>query len=151
MTFLVVHVLIGRVHLVFDVPIYLREKTVRHLNRRRPPHKRPHFRSKYWLARQVLEALKPLLPRGWAVYVLVDRWYTSRRLINYVRRKEWHLIGTLKSNHKLDGVRVDQRERAFRHRRYKRARVTATDSDKRTYLVRELRGKLHRVPQQVRV
>ena len=150
MAFLVVHVLIGRVHLVFDVPIYLREKTVRRLNRRRPHGKRLHFRSKYRLARQALEALKPLLPQGWAVYVLVDRWYTSRRLINYVRRKRWHLIGTLKSNRKLDGVRVDQRERALRHRRYKRVRVTAAD-EQRTYLVRALRGKLKDVSQEVRV
>jgi hypothetical protein len=56
-------------------------------------------------------------------------------------------LGTIKANRKLDGVRVDQRERALRHRRYKRVAVTATDGDKRTYLVRELRGKLYRVPQ----
>jgi hypothetical protein len=151
MAFLVVHILIGRVHLVFDVPIYLREKTVRRLNRRRPPDKRLHFRSKYRLARQVLEALKPLLPKGWAIYVLVDRWYTSRRLINYVRRRGWDLIGTLKSNRKLDGVRVDQQERALRHRRYKRIRLTAADDEQRTYLVRALKGKLKDVPQEVRV
>ncbi len=81
MAYVVVHLLIGSVHLVFDVPIYLRERTVRCLNRRRPREKRLHFRSKHRLARQVLEALKPLLPQGWAVYGLCARWYTSRRLI----------------------------------------------------------------------
>jgi hypothetical protein len=151
MAYVVVHVLIGSVHLVFDVPIYLRERTVRRLNRRRPREKRLHFRSKYRLARQVLEALKPLLPQGWAVYVLCDRWYTSRRLIRYVRRKRWHLIGTLKSNRKLSGVRIDQQERALRHRRYTRVRVTATDNEPRTYLVRALQGKLKGVPDDVRV
>ena len=151
MAFLVVHVLIGSVHLVFDVPIYLREKTVRRLNRRRPCDKRLHFRSKYRLARQVLEELKPLLPEGWEVYVLCDRWYTSRRLINYSRRQRWHLLGTIKANRKLDGVRIDQRERALKHRRYKQVSVTATDGDKRTYLVRELQGKLYRVSHKVRV
>ena len=58
-----------------------------------------------------------------------------------MRRKRWHLIGTLKSNRKLDGVRVDRRERALRHRRYLRVRVTATD-EQRPHLVRALRGKL---------
>jgi len=50
MAYVVVHVLIGSVHLVFDLPIYLRERTVRRLNRRRPREKRLHFRSKYRLA-----------------------------------------------------------------------------------------------------
>ena len=45
MAFLVVHVLIGSVHLVFGVSIYLREKTVRRLNRGRSRDKRLHFRS----------------------------------------------------------------------------------------------------------
>ena len=151
MAFIVVHVLIGSVPLVFDIPIYLREKTVRRLNRGRPKEKRLRFRSKYRLVRQVLEDLKPLLPKGWKVYVLCDRWYTSRRLINYTRRQGWHLLGTIKANRKLDGVRVDQRERALRHRRYRRVAVTAADGSKGTYLVRELQGKLYRVPQRVRV
>ena len=156
MAFIVVHVLIGSVPLVFDIPIYLREKTVRRLNRGRPKEKRLRFRSKYRLVRQVLEELKPLLPKGWKVYVLCDRWYTSRRLINYTRRQGWHLLGIIKANRKLDGVRVDQRERALcnravgsitqarryyytgralRHRRYKRMAVTAADGSKCTYLV----------------
>jgi len=151
MAFLVVHVLIGSVHLVFDVPISLRERTVRRVNRQRPRENRVRFKSKYRLARQVLEALKPLLPRGWATYVLCDCWYTSRRLIRYVRRQGWHLIGRLKSNRKLDGVRIDQRERALRHQRYTRVRVTATDNEQRTYLVRTLQGKLKDVPEEVRV
>jgi len=151
MAFVVVHVLVGSVHLVFDAPIYLREKTVRRLNRKRAPEKRLHFRSKYRLVRRVLEELRPLLPRGWKVCVLCDRWYTSRRLINYVRRRGWHLLGTIKANRKLDGVRIDERARALKHLRYRRVAVTAPDGEERTYLVRELRGKLHRVPQDVRV
>ncbi len=74
---IVVHVLVGSVHLVFDISIYLREKTIRRLNRRRPKEKRLRFGSKYRLVRRALEALKPLLPPGWAVYILCDRWYTS--------------------------------------------------------------------------
>ncbi len=108
--FHVVHVLVGSVHLVFDISIYLR-KTIRRLNRRRPKEKRLRFGSKYRLVRRALEALKPLLPPGWAVYILCDRWYTSRRLINYCRRQGWHFREPIKANRKLDGVRVDQKER----------------------------------------
>jgi len=71
MAFIVVHVLIGGVHLVFDIPIYLREKAVRRLNEGRPKEKRLRFRSKYRLVRQVLGELKPLSPKGWKVYVLL--------------------------------------------------------------------------------
>ncbi len=48
---------------------------------------------------------------------------------------------SIKANRKLDGVRVDQKERALRHRRYERVTVTAADGNRRTYLVRELRGR----------
>src|SRR6516225_1936204 len=48
-----------------DLRLYLREKTVRRLNRHRTTEHRLHFRSKYHLARAILEALKPLLPADW--------------------------------------------------------------------------------------
>jgi len=34
----------------------------------------------------------------------------------YSRRQGWYLLGTIKANRKLDGVRVDQRERALCNR-----------------------------------
>ena len=73
-----------------DVQLYLREKTVRRLNRKRPKEERLSFRSKYRIARQMLLALRSHLPKGWRVYVQFDSWYASRRLINYVRRQGWH-------------------------------------------------------------
>ncbi|MGB9724697.1 MAG: transposase [Chloroflexia bacterium] len=64
-----------------DLRLYLREKTVRRLNRKRPQGQRLPFRSKYRIARQILVELAPLLPKGWKVYVQFDCWYASRRLI----------------------------------------------------------------------
>jgi len=40
---------------------------------------------------------------------------------------------------------------SLRHRQYKRVAVTAANGSKCTYLMRELQGKLYRVPQKVRV
>ena|GEM_PF-5186643 len=73
MAFIVVHVLIGSVHLVFPIPICLREKTVRRLNRDRPKEKRLPFRTKYRLVRQVLEELKPLFLKGKSFFTENDR------------------------------------------------------------------------------
>ena len=64
-----------------DLRLYLRDKTVRRLNRHRPPEQRA-------LSQQVplgvgdLEALKPLLPEGWVIYVQFDSWYASERCSN---------------------------------------------------------------------
>jgi len=49
----------------FNYLLYLREKTVRRLNRKREKKTRLHFRSKYRIARTILEQLRPLLPQGW--------------------------------------------------------------------------------------
>ena len=64
-----------------DLRLYLRDKTVRRLNRHRSPEHRLHFRSKFHLARDILESLKPLLPAGWTIYVQFDSWYASERLL----------------------------------------------------------------------
>ena len=49
-----VHLQIGPFGFLFDTRLFLREKTVRHLNRKRAADKRLHYRSKYALARQML-------------------------------------------------------------------------------------------------
>jgi hypothetical protein len=134
-----------------DLQLYLRQKTVRRLNRKRPKEQRLRFRTKYRIARQMLLELRPLLPKGWRVYVQFDSWYASRRLIKYVRRQGWHATCGLKSNRKLDGKRIDKRAQALRHRWYTRVRVTTTDGDQRTYYVRRQQGRLAEVPFDVRV
>lgn len=134
-----------------DVQLYLREKTVRRLNRKRPKEQRLSFRSKYRIARQMLVALRPLLPKGWQVYVQFDSWYASRRLINYVRRQRWHVTCGLKCNRRLDGKRIDKHAQLLRHRWYTRVTVTTADGDQQTYYVRRQDGRLANVPYDVRV
>jgi hypothetical protein len=142
---------IGTLVLTVDLRLYLREKTVRRINRHRPPAQRLHFRSKTRLARSILEALRPLLPKDWTVYVQFDSWYASEDLINYVRRQGWHLTCGLKHNRKLNGKRIDQVAYALRHKRYTHVRVTAADGNKTTYYVRHTTGRLENVPFDVRV
>jgi len=134
-----------------DLRLYLRERTVRRLNRYRPKEQRLPFRSKYRIARQILVDLAPLLPKGWKVYVQFDCWYASRRLIKFVRRQGWHVTCGLKSNRLLNGQRLDIHAQALRHRWYTPVSVTTADGDKQTYYVRQLDGRLAEVPYDVRV
>ncbi len=134
-----------------DLQLYLREKTVRRLNRKRPKERRLPFRSKYRIARQMLVELAPLLPKGWKVYVQFDSWYASRRLIKFVCRLRWHVTCGLKCNRRLNGKRIDAHAQALRHRWYTRVSVTTADGDKRTYYVRRQDGRLAQVPYDVRV
>ena len=142
---------VGKNVATVDLQLYLRERTVRRLNRKRPKGKRIPFRSKYRIARQILEALRPLLPKGWQVYVQFDSWYASKKLLKYVRRQRWHCTCGLKCNRKLDGKRIDKHAQALRHRWYTRVSVTTTDEEKRTYFVRRRDGRLAEVPFDVRV
>lgn len=134
-----------------DLRLYLRDKTVRRLNRQRPPERRLHFRSKFRLAREILEALQPLLPKGWTIYVQFDSWYASERLLKYIHRQGWHAVCGLKSNRKFSGQRLDQFSTTLQHKRYTPVRVTAADGDTTTYYVRDAVGRLSKVPFEVRV
>ena len=134
-----------------DLQLYLREKMVRQLNRRRPKERRIHFRSKYRIARQMLVDLRPWLPKGGRVVVQFDSWYASARLIKFVRRQGWHVTCALKSNRKLNGTQLKTHAQAFKHRRYTHVRVTTADGDTQTYAVRQCTGRLSAVPYDVRV
>ena len=140
---------IGSVQFTYDIRIYLRERTVRRLNRQRPKDRRVHFISKTHLARRILDTLLALLPKGWRVYVHFDAWYASAPLIKFCRRQGWHVVSAIKSNRKLDGTRIDRQAAAVRHQRYTRVTVTAADDKATTYLVRTLRGRLEKVPGEV--
>jgi len=128
---------------VYDWRLYLREKTVRRLNRHRTPEQRLHFRKKTMLAQEMLAALQQLLPPGFQVYVLFDSWYASNRLLRFCRRQGWQVVCAIKSNRKLDDQKLSQWPQALRHQRYQRIQLTATDQRQRTYLVRLLQGKLN--------
>jgi len=133
----------------YDWRLYLREKTVRHLNRHRAPEQRRRFRKKTSLARDMLDGLQQLLPAGFQVYVLFDSWYAANRLLKCCRRQDWHVVCAIKSNRTLDDKKLSQWPQALRHQRYQRVQLTATDQRQRTYLVRTLRGKLNTLPFEV--
>ena len=132
-----------------DLRLYLRQKTVRRLNRQRPKEKRLPFQSKYRLARQILEALRPLLPDDWKIVVQFDSWYASAKLIKYCRRHGWHVTCGLKHNRLLDGKQIEAHAQELRHKWYQRIVVTTTDGDKNSYFVRQQQGRLADVPHDV--
>jgi len=142
---------IGDITVTTDLRLYLRAKTVRRINRRRPKEQRIPFLSKYRLARRILVELQPLLPKGWQVYVQFDSWYASEQLIKFVRRQGWHCTCGLKSNRRLNGKRLDQLAYALRHKRYTQVRVTAADGKPTTYYIRQTAGRLVDLPFDVRV
>jgi hypothetical protein len=142
---------IGNIVVTLDLRLYLREKTVRRLNRHRQAGQRIPFRSKNSLAKSILDELRPLLPAGWVVLVQFDSWYASEQLIKYVRRQGWHVTCGLKHNRKLNGKRIDQIASALKHRRYTHIQVTAADGNSTIYYVRQTTGRLQKVPFDVRV
>ncbi len=151
LTYLACTVAVGTTVVTFDLRLYLRASTVRRINRRRAPAQRLRFVSKLRLARRMLEALRPLLPRGWEVTVQFDSWYASARLLKYIHRQGWHTMCGLKSNRKLNGKRLDQHAPALRHQRYTPVTVTAADGKPTTYVVRALTGRLEQLAYDVRV
>jgi hypothetical protein len=58
---------------VYDWRLYLRETTVRRLNRKRNQGQRLSFRSKYRIVQAILADLRRRLPARFPVYVLFDR------------------------------------------------------------------------------
>jgi hypothetical protein len=142
---------IGSATVTVDLQLYLRQKTVRRLNRKRAKEARLRFRSKYRIGRKMLEELRPLLPKGWKVVVQFDSWYASKRLINYVRRQGWLVTCGLKYNRLLSDKRIDKHAQELRHKWYARIRVTTTDGDESIFFVRHRDGRLADVPQDVRV
>src|SRR4051794_8924791 len=142
---------VGGLTATLELRLYLRAKTVRRLNRGRPPEQRLAFRSKNLLARAILESLRPLLPADWTSYVQFDSWYASERLLKYVHRQGWHTVCALKSNRQLQGQRLRQFATTLTHRRYTRVRVTAADGHRTTYFTRQAVGRLSRLPFEVRV
>jgi hypothetical protein len=130
----------------YDWRLYLREKTVRRLNRQRAPEQRLRFRKKTTLAQAMLAELQQLLPPGFHVYVLFDSWYAANRLLKFCRHHSWHVVCAIKSNRQLDAKKLSTWPQALKHQRYQRVQLTATDQRQRLYLVRTLHGKLNKLP-----
>ena len=146
-----VHVQIGSLGFLFDTRLYLREKTVRQLNRQRSPERHLHYRSKYALGREMLLELADLLPKGYQVYVLFDSWYASAKLIKFCRRQRWQVVCAIKANRRIDKKRIDQHNLALRHKPYQRITLQAVDEHRQapTYLVRTVHGHLENIAGEV--
>jgi hypothetical protein len=130
--------------------LYLRQSTVRRLNRRRK-NNRLRYQSKLELARQMLQQIIGHLPTGKQVYVLFDSWYTSAKLVQWIRRQGWHVIAGLKSNRKVSGRKMTDWHKDFKGRRYCQVQLRLANGRTRTYWVRALTGRLRGVGGEVRV
>jgi hypothetical protein len=143
---------VGEVGFTVDMQLYLRASTVRRLNKEREPDEEIVYRSKIEIARQMLEAVLPLLPADYKIYVLFDSWYAAAALMKWCRAQGWHITCRIKSNRTLNKVQVRHHNQRRKHRRYDRVPVTAADEERpSTYQVRSLTGKLSSLPGDVRV
>jgi hypothetical protein len=99
----------------------------------------------------MLPQLVPLLPTTNPVYVLFDCWYTSAKLVQWIRQQGWHVIAAVKSNRKVSGQKLTDWHRAFKGRAYDRVSLALANKQRRTYWVRTLTGRIRGVPGEVRV
>jgi hypothetical protein len=130
--------------------LYLRQTTVRRLNRHRKD-RRLRYHSKLDLARAMLQQIRGQLPAGKSVYVLFDSWYTSAKLVKWIRQQGWHVIAGLKSNRKLSGRKLTDWHQDSKGRRYCHVQLRLANGRVRTYWVRTRDGRLTGVPGEVRV
>jgi len=130
--------------------LYLRESTVRRLNRQRPKRKLRYF-SKHELLQQMLEQVHSLLPKENPVYVLFDSWYTSAKLVKRIRQQGWHVIAAIKSNRNVSGRSLTQRHHDLKGRSHDQVLLELANGRKRTYWVRSIQGRIYGVPGDVRV
>ena len=140
----------GALHFPLAWRLYLRESTVRRLNRRRKNAKL-RYQSKLALAQQMLQQIVPLLPRTHPVYVLFDAWYTSAKLVKWIRQQGWHVLAAVKSNRNVSGQRLTEWHHEFKGCSYERVSLERANGRRRTYWVRSVWGSLHGVPGSVRV
>ncbi len=150
--YVMLRLIIGNISLTVDLQQYLREATVKKLNRQRRRGEKLRFRTKLTIARQMLRAVARFIPRGCQIYVLFDSWYASAAFIQWCRKRKWHVICRLKTNRHLDGVPVKFHHQLLKHKRYTEVRLDAADDETATaYLVRSLTGMLNNIDQPVRV
>lgn len=142
---------IGNFTLTLDVRLYLRARTVRALNRHRTPGARLRFRSKNALAREMLQRIAPWLPRDWQIIVQFDSWYASNKLLKFVHRQGWQFTCGVKFTRLLNGVRLDQQHQRLRHKHHTKIRVVAADQTTQSYYVRQIEGRFHKLPLDLRV
>jgi hypothetical protein len=143
----------GDFHFPLSWRLYLRQSSVRRLNKDQRRHKKPRlrYRSKLDLAQEMLQQVSSFLPVAQPVYVLFDSWYTSAKLVKWIRQQGWHVIGAIKSNRNVSGRKLTDWHRAFKGRSYDRVSLELANKQWRTYWTRTLTGRLRNVPGEVRV
>jgi hypothetical protein len=151
LAYLECNIVAGDRNYTYAIRPYLRAQTVRRLNRKRAAGRRVHFVTKYRLARQILVECRALIPAGIPVYVHFDAWYTSARLLKYIRRQGWHAVCRVQTNRNLNGRSLIQCFTAQQHQRYAYVDIPAADGSQTRYLVRSMVGRLSDVPCDVRV
>jgi hypothetical protein len=137
---------IGFIAFTVNWRLYLREQTVKQLNKGRVKADRLVFQSKLDLAQAMLTDLRPYLPETWTVYVLFDSWYASKDLIRFIRHQGWQAIGGLKANRTLNGKQLKQWFAEQRPTPAKRLTVPVADEQRRSYWVYVLTGRLTGLP-----
>jgi len=143
---------VGTIAVTVNWRLYLRECTVRRLNRQRPKDHRLKFRSKYRLARAMLLEIVPLIPDGYTIYALFDSWYASSGLIRLCKmRLGCEVICAVKSNRHVNGIALREHNRTLRHCPYERVTLPGATGQPTTYLVRSITGRMNNLPFTVRV
>jgi hypothetical protein len=141
----------GDFHFPLSWRLYLRESTVRRLNKDRSKNNKLRYHSKLELTQQMLQEVLPLLPKGCSVYVLFDSWYTSAKLVSWARQQGWHVIAGVKSNRNVSGRKLTRWHTELKGRPYEKVSLGLANGQKRAYWVRSIKGRIKGVPGEVRV
>jgi hypothetical protein len=155
-SFINVHLSCGQRSTPVTLRLYLRQSTVRRINRHRGKNRRLPFKSKYTIAKEILAELAPYLPNDVPVYVLFDSWYASAKLINFCRTRGWHVICALKHNRNFTRKGTNQARQLQKHAHYTRNRdfqpIMVKSSDSSTcYWVSHQRGYLNDISDEVSI
>jgi hypothetical protein len=154
--FITVHLSCGQRSTPITLRLYLRQSTVRRINRQRGKNNRIPFKSKYTIVKEILTELAPYLPKDVPVYVLFDSWYASAKLIKLCRKRGWHVICALKQNRKFTKKGTNHARQLRQHAHYTRNRdfkpimVKSSDSSTR-YWVNNQRGYLNDINDEVSI
>lgn len=147
-SFITLHIECGSRSTPINWRIYLREKTVRRLNR--IYHQKIRFRSKITLSIEMLKEIQPLLPEGYPVYILFDSWYASKKLIQFCLKNKWHIVCALKSNRIFEDKRLSKMAHYLRNKNLTKVWVDSANTST-LYWTCLKRGKLKGLSKEVSV
>lgn len=149
MCFVTCHVHLGNYSFTAGRRLYLREKTVKRLNRKRTPGNKLVFKTKYQLVKELLHEWSEYL-RDRKVCVMFDSWYASNKLIKYCQAQGFRVICSIKGNRRFDGKRLRRIARGVWQKSWTRMVLSSADGH-RTYWTYKLKGHLRGLPGTVTV